>query len=336
MGNEKVVRGIGILTIIAVIAAASLMLFSASKQPGAATDVPSTSPAPAAPARVPATASPTPVEITPTPLPVFSGSEAFVHVEQQMEVGPRIAGSPENRLVERYILGHLASLGWQTEIQSFTYQGVECHNLIAKSGNGESPILLGAHYDTRRYADMDQQNPKLPVPGANDGASGVAVLLELARVVDLAAVGNDLWLVFFDAEDNGHLDGWEFIAGSTYFAEHMEITPSQVIVVDMIGDANQQIFIDNNSDPVLSAALWDIAAGLGYGQQFVASPKYSMLDDHSPFAWRNIPAVDIIDFDYPYWHTTQDTLDKISADSLERVGRVLEVYLEGGGSPADK
>ncbi len=314
MGNKNVVRLTGILTIAVVLFAVWLVLFTGANPSIMTTVVPSSIPIP-----------------TPTPIPVFSGDEAFAHVVQQMSIGPRIAGTDESREVEQYILGVLDSFGWDTEIQVFTYMGAECHNLIAKSGDGASPILIGAHYDTRRYADHDQENPELPMPGANDGASGVAVLLELARVVDLSALDGDLWLVFFDAEDNGHIDEWEYIAGSSYFADNMEVTPSQVIVVDMIGDADQQIYIDNNSDPVLSAYLWDIAARLGYGSHFIASPKYSMLDDHTPFAVMGIPAVDIIDFDYPYWHTTHDTVDKISSASLERVGRILEEYLESGG-----
>jgi glutaminyl-peptide cyclotransferase len=324
MGNKNVVRLVGLLTITLVLFAVWLVLFTGTNAAAVTTVTPSSSPIPA---QAP-TLAPT---LTPTPIPVFSGEEALSHVVRQMSIGPRIAGTDGSREVEQYILDTLDSLGWSTEVQVFTYQETECHNLIAKSGDGAPLILIGAHYDTRRYADHDQENPELPMPGANDGASGVAVLLELARVVDLSTLNGDLWLVFFDAEDNGHIDDWQYIAGSSYFAENMEAPPAQVIVVDMIGDADQQIYIDNNSDPVLSAHLWDIAAGLGYGSYFIASPKYSMLDDHTPFAALGIPAVDIIDFDYPYWHTTQDTLDKISPDSLERVGLVLEEYLESGG-----
>ena len=111
---------------------------------------------------------------------------------------------------------------------------------------------------------------------------------------------------------------------------HLEITPGAVVVVDMIGDADQQLYLEHNSDPDLQMRLWEIAATLGYGDTFTAEYRYSMYDDHIPFARRGITAVDIIDFDYPYWHTTQDTPDKVSADSLERVGRVLEVWLEEG------
>jgi Zn-dependent M28 family amino/carboxypeptidase len=111
-------------------------------------------------------------------------------------------------------------------------------------------------------------------------------------------------------------------------AANLEVQPEAMILVDMVGDADQQLYIDLNSNAELAARLWAQAARLGYGAQFVPVPKYRMLDDHIPFAERGIPAVDIIDFDYPYWHTTGDTADKVSGESLERVGRTLETYLE--------
>ena len=104
--------------------------------------------------------------------------------------------------------------------------------------------------------------------------------------------------------------------------------PEVAVVVDMIGDANQQIYLERNSNEKYQQQLWQIAAKLGYQAAFIAQPKWTMVDDHIPFKDAGIPAVDIIDFDYPYWHTTQDTADKLSADSLERVGRVLEYWLE--------
>ena len=107
-----------------------------------------------------------------------------------------------------------------------------------------------------------------------------------------------------------------------------EDRPSLVIVVDMIGDADQQIYMERNSDPELQETLWRIASQLGYGDFFIPQPKWSILDDHTPFLQAGIPAVDIIDFDYPYWHTVEDTCDKLSAESLERVGRTVEAFLE--------
>ena len=188
-------------------------------------------------------------------------------------------------------------------------------------------IILGAHYDTRMFADNDPDPAKRldPVPGANDGASGVAVLLELARVLPKDSV--PVWLVFFDAEDNGRIEGWDWILGSQAFVDEMDFRPQAVVVVDMIGDADQNIYIERNSNPVLVKEIWDVASGLGYEQSFIPEAKYSMFDDHTPFLQAGIPAVDIIDFDYPYWHTTEDTADKVSAESLEVVGSTLQEWV---------
>ncbi len=259
------------------------------------------------------------------------------HVRAQMAFGPRPTGSEASRQTAEYILGTLADLGWRTEVRPFAYQGVEGRNLVARAGpQGGAIFVLGAHYDTRRRADQDPHIPDMPVPGANDGASGVAVLLELARVLDREALQGEVWLVFFDAEDNGRLDGWEYIVGSRHFVENLEVRPDYAVIVDMVGDADQDIYLERHSDPLLSAHLWQIAADLGYGDHIIAEMKHTILDDHIPFLEVGIPAVDIIDFDYAYWHTTQDTIDKLSAESLERVGRMLEVFLEAGGNYLDR
>jgi len=259
----------------------------------------------------------------------FSGVESFKHVDAQMALGPRPPGSEANRKTGDYIISELKRLGWQTETQEFTYKDVPARNIIGKAALGQGPVIIvGAHYDTRLFADQDQTAPTSPVPGANDGASGVAVLLELARALEVEDLHNEVWLAFFDVEDNGDINGWSWIVGSQYMADNLTITPQAMILVDMIGDADQQIYYDANSNQALSAELFQIAAGLGFGDQFIPQPKYAMLDDHTPFANRGIPAVDLIDFDYPHWHTTQDTADKLSPASLERVGRVIETFLE--------
>ena len=272
---------------------------------------------------------------------VFDGEAAYVHVEAQCDLGFRPTGSEAGWATGDYIISYLEEQGWAVETEEFTYRDTPVRNIVGKSSSsgastqeaGEgSVIVLGAHYDTRRRAD--EEDPSVPVMGANDGASGVAVLLELARALDRESLQQQVWLAFFDAEDNGHLDGWEWCVGSSYMAAHLEITPDAVVVVDMIGDADQQIFLERNSDAALQARLWEIAATLGYTDTFVSEYRWAMYDDHVPFAQRGITAVDIIDFDYPYWHTTQDTPDKVSAESLERVGRVLEVWLEPGDEAA--
>jgi len=262
---------------------------------------------------------------------LFSGDSAYHLAEAQMKFGPRPTGSEANRQTGDYLLAQLQEVGWQTETQEFTYKDTPVRNIIARKAIGAGPIIiLGAHYDTRLRADRDPLNPTAPVPGADDGASGVAVLLELARSLNTNGIKHEIWLAFFDAEDNGELDGWDWIVGSTYMAKNLTVRPQAMILLDMIGDTDQQIFYDVNSNQALSTQIFEVAAGLGYGEHFIQQPKYAMLDDHTPFAAQGIPSVDLIDFDYPDWHKTTDTVDKLSAESLERVGRTLQVYLENG------
>ncbi len=257
----------------------------------------------------------------------FEGQRAFAHVASQMALGPRVTGTLAIRQLGDQILSLLQATGWATKTQEFAYRDTPVRNVWGTKGSGPIVRIVGAHYDTRRRADQDAEDTTAGVPGANDGASGVAVLLELARVLE-PRVGEQVWLVFFDAEDNGELDNWDWIVGSRAFVSAMEIVPASVVVIDMVGDKNQEIFFDRNSDVALSQRLWSIASSLGYEEQFRAQPKYAMEDDHTPFRERGWSAIDIIDFDYPSWHTRQDTLDKISAASLEHVGRVLQTWLE--------
>lgn len=265
----------------------------------------------------------------------FDGNAAYQHVLAQTEFGPRPTGSAANRQTAEYFIAQLQQFGWAVETQDFTYQNVAARNIIARAGSGPVAII-GAHYDTRRRADNDPDPAQRdqPVLGGNDGASGAAVLLELARSLDKPKLTHEVWLTFFDAEDNGRLDGWEFIAGSSYMATSLSVKPEMVIVVDMIGDADQQIYQERNSTPELVNRIWAIAADLGYSNWFLPSAKWAMTDDHTPFLRQGIPAADLIDFDYPYWHTTQDTADKVAPASLERVGRVLEGLLESAGATA--
>ena len=286
---------------------------------------PATVTLPSAPSATPA---PTAVLEPLEPL-VFTGDRAFKHVEEQVALGPRITGSQESRQLGDQVMAHLAANGWQTSTQDFNYRGVPARNLVGMKGSGPNVVILGAHYDTRKLADQDAQHPEQPVPGANDGASGVAVLMELARALEFDKVDSQVWLVFFDAEDNGELDGWDWIVGSRQFASALSVTPTAVVIVDMIGDQQQDLYLERNSDPELMQNIWDVARRLGYEDQFHSAYKWSMIDDHTPFRERGLRAIDIIDFDYPYWHTLQDTPDKISPLSLERVGKTLEVWLEG-------
>jgi glutaminyl-peptide cyclotransferase len=260
----------------------------------------------------------------------FQGSESYRWVIEQCDLGYRIPGTEVHRKAGDLIVDRLNGLGWQVREQEFPYMGITARNILAWKGEGPA-ILVGAHYDTRGAAD--QEDPAVPVMGANDGASGVAVLLELARVLDVDSAPGRVYLAFFDVEDGGRLGGWEWIVGSTYMAEHWGEageTPLQAVVVaDMIGDQDLQVFYEHNSDPGLSAQIWRVAGDLGYADRVIPQYRHAILDDHLPFLQLGIPAVDLIDFDYPYWHTTQDTPDKVSSESLETIGRTLEAWLEG-------
>ncbi len=272
---------------------------------------------------------------TPHAPALFDGQRALDLVRRQLDFGPRVAGTEASAQAAEWILGELRAQGWQTDIQLSESGGVPIRNIWARRGSGPV-VLLGAHWDSRRRADRDPLHPDLPVPGANDGGSGTAVLLELARTLDLDWSEHAVWLVFFDAEDNGGLDGWDWIVGSTLFAQSLggeDVDGLQAaVIVDMVGDGDQQLPFERNSDPTLQQVIWGQAAALGYSDHFLDQPGRAILDDHMPFRSLGLPAVDIIDIDYPYWHTTEDTLDKVSAASLERVGRTLEAWLEGGAA----
>lgn len=262
------------------------------------------------------------------PTTEFDGESALQYAAYQVELGPRTVGSEAHAAAVEWMMRMLEGSGWTVELQETERLGHPIRNVIAKRGEGEPWIILGAHYDSRLFADHDP----LPgarqesVPGANDGASGVAVLLELARVLPRDQVAT-VWLVMFDAEDNGNIPGWDWILGSRAFAESLSVHPDAVVIVDMIGDADLQIYLEANSDEALRKEIWAQAANLGYGDVFINQERHSLLDDHTPFLELGIPAVDLIDFDNPYWHTTADTLDKISAASLDAVGDTLLAWL---------
>jgi Zn-dependent M28 family amino/carboxypeptidase len=259
----------------------------------------------------------------------FDGERAYEHILAQMSFGPRLPGSEAHAQTVEYIVRMLKRYGWKVEIQETEWNGFEVRNLLAYRGDPDTApeILIGAHYDSRIYADQNSGPARSqPVPGANDGASGVAVLLELARVLPSNSV--PVWLVFFDAEDNGGIQGRDWIMGSRAFAAQLAVRPQSAVIVDMVGDADLNLYLELNSSPALAEEIWAQAASLGYAQ-FIPTGKYSLLDDHLPFLEAGIPAVDIIDFDYPYWHTGEDTADKVSPESLEAVGRTLQAWIMG-------
>lgn len=258
----------------------------------------------------------------------FNPKRAMNDVQAQIELGPRTPGSEAHAAVIKYIANNLRKAGWEVELQKTKSMGHPITNIIARQGTGSEVVIIGAHYDSRLVADSDPdpELAKLPVAGANDGASGVAVLLELARILP-ADLDKQVWLVFFDAEDQGNLPGWDWILGSRAFVDKLEVEPSAVVVIDMIGDSQLKIFREKSSDPALTDEIWTVAADIGYENKFINKTKYSILDDHVPFLEAGFPAIDIIDFDYPHWHTAADTIDKVSGNSLKVVGTTLYEWL---------
>jgi glutaminyl-peptide cyclotransferase len=262
-----------------------------------------------------------------TTTPYFDEQRAFRDIEYQLSLGPRTIGSEAHTKTIDYIQDELRDESWKVEVQEFNEEGYTIQNVIAKRGKGTPWIILGAHFDSRFFADRDPNidNRKLPVPGANDGASGVAVLLEIGRALP-SRLDRQIWLVFFDAEDNGNMTGWDWILGSRAFVANLDGKPDAVVVVDMVGDASQQLYMEANSNKSLKEEIWQQAADLGYNQ-FYPRVKHSIIDDHTPFLQAGIPAVDIIDFDYTFWHTTNDTVDKVSAASLDAVGETVLAWM---------
>lgn len=284
------------------------------------------------------TPSPSPTStMTPSQTPtaaisplVFDPRRAYQDVEYQLSFGPRTPGSPAHDQFVAWAVQEFKQNNWDVEAQEGSLLGHPIQNIIAKRGSGTPWVILGAHYDSRLAADRDPDPEKQTqaVPGANDGASGVAVLLELARVLP-EDMNSQVWLVLFDAEDQGRFEDWDWILGSRIFVNYLEGMPDAVVIVDMVGDTHLALYYEQNSDVELSKQIWEIGIRSGYGENFIPEPGPSMLDDHTPFVEKGIPAVDIIDFDYPYWHTSQDTADKVAEKSLEVVGVTLQNWLMG-------
>jgi len=265
----------------------------------------------------------------------FNGPSAMFHLVTQCDFGPRPPGSDNLSLCRQYIVDTLEGHGWDTILQNFTYQDVSCANVIAWYGaSRNATMLLGAHYDTRPLADNDPDpaNQSRPVLGANDGASGTAVLLEMARVLPID-VRDDVELIFFDAEDSGGISGWNWIVGSTYYVEQLSSDQissiCSMILLDMVGDSELRLQRETYSTRSLQDMLWSLAADMGYSDIFQNSLGAAILDDHRPFLEAQIPAVDIIHHNpFPSsWHTADDTPERCSDESLQIVGEVVETFL---------
>jgi len=266
---------------------------------------------------------------------MFDAENSFKILEAQCELGPRFPGSDGIQLCREYIINSLDGLGIKTELQEFraTPNSVERSgvNILASIYPERSRrILLAAHYDTRPWADKEN-DPALhnqPILGANDGASGVAVLLEIARVASLKApVEFGVDFVFFDLEDSGSYGNNEsWCLGSSYYAQNYSgDKPEKAIVIDMIGDKDLSInmeYYSYHNSPGLVREVWEAANFYGFSQ-YNTKITNAIYDDHYPLIIAGFEAIDIIDFDYPQWHTLEDTPENCSATSLQAVGQTL-------------
>jgi glutaminyl-peptide cyclotransferase len=271
--------------------------------------------------------------------PGFDGEAAFGFLKEQCALGPRFPGSPGHAAVRRYLHETLAGFGATVSEQPFeavlsTGDTLRLVNIVgAFRTDARKRILLGAHYDTRPRADRDPDpaNRAKPILGANDGASGVAVLCEVARLLGASKPPVGVDIVFFDGEDYGEEGNvQDYLLGSRHVASSLAgHRPSAVIVIDMVGQHEARFPREGLSEaasPALNGRLYSIAQKLGI-PNFVGTEGRSIIDDHLPFIQAGLPAIDIIDFDYPFWHTLEDTPDKCSPASLNAVGRVLMSFI---------
>ncbi len=279
----------------------------------------------------------------------FSGSRAYSNLEKIMSFGPRAPESEGAEMARRWFMQEFSRMGAAVSIQEFETRDPDedrtyrMSNLVFsfKPGKG-ARILLGTHYDTRRRADFDPDPARrgLPVPGANDGGSGAAVLLEIARIVSSDPPGIGIDVVFFDGEDFGMPGNDRYCMGSRHFAGNPPdfVRPGNpAVILDLVGDRNLEIFREENS--MRSAretvdGVWRAAARVGAGA-FRDEVKHRINDDHVPLQGLGMKAILVIDFDYrEFFHTVSDTIDKCSAESLAQVGEAVAefIYSYGGGS----
>ena len=272
----------------------------------------------------------------------FDGEAAFGYVETQMAFGPRVPNSEGHRRTGDWILAQLQARADSVEVQEFGHVTVDGELLQLRNFIGRfrpdlpDRILYVAHWDTRpradRSANLGQQ--RMPVPGANDDASGVAVLLGVADALVRTPPTVGVDLLFVDGEDYGDFSaGDDVLLGSRHYAATLDPSalPLFAVVWDMVGDRDLQIYQEGNSvagAPEVVDRVWARARELGYGSVFRDRVGYNMTDDHVPLLEAGVRAIDVIDFDdVPWWHTTEDTIDKVSAESLKIVGDVAVALL---------
>jgi len=274
---------------------------------------------------------PEPQQAAPAPDPApektggFDGQKAFQHVADLVAIGPRTAGTDANHRAQDYLIGQLKTMGCPVDPQAFhtpTPLGdMEMRNIVVKiPGTSPDILLFLTHYDTKRLPNF---------VGADDGGSSTGLMLEFARLLCPRKNALTIWIAFLDGEEAFNVQ-WkdpDNTYGSRELAARMALSgdlarTKAVLLADMIGSRDLRIKRDTNSTSWLTDMVWSTASRLGYGDFFVSS-ETAVEDDHVPFLSRKVPSVDIIDLEIPYWHTPQDTLDKLSPRSLAVVGHVL-------------
>src|SRR6266481_180378 len=255
----------------------------------------------------------------------FDGKRAFAHVAKQVGFGPRASGSAAIGQLQEYIQSELTSYGCKVESDSFSSDTpagrLPMKNIVAKiPGDKPEIIMLATHYDTKRLENF---------VGADDGASSTAVMLELARLLCGKRGPYQVWITFFDGEE-----AVKFIwqdpdnrYGSRQMAAKLAMSGDlpkikAVLLADMVGSRNLRFRREADSTKALTDLIWSTAVRLGYSNIFV-NESSATVDDHIVFLKRGVPAVDVINFEIPYWHTVEDTLDKVSAKSLAITGHVF-------------
>jgi hypothetical protein len=268
--------------------------------------------------------------------PPFDEARALRDLEAQTAFGPRVPGTEAHRRCREFLAGALAEAGGRVSVQAvadtaFPLPGVDTlYNVCARFGPAAGPYLvLGAHWDSRPWADRDPDPARRgePVLGANDGASGVAILLEVARILGRRLPPVGVEIVLFDGEDAGdERDPATYARGSQAFAAALTPPlPLHAVVVDMVGRRGLRLYQEANSRdaaPNLVDRLWAGARKVG-APAFIPEVRHNVFDDHIPFIRSGIPGVDLIDLDDPHWHTAQDVPANCDPGSLGQVGRVL-------------
>ena len=261
---------------------------------------------------------------------VFDGGRALALARDLCDIGPRPAGSPEAQQASDLILDELRRQGWKTGLEEYEVDGKKLRNVAGIAGESGPLLVLATHYDTRSVSDNDPDPAKRsqPSPGANDSASGTAVLLELARALDVSHLQQRVWLVFLDGEGDAGLPNWKEESGARQFVRGRH--PAAVIYINQVGAAEARFPKLPDATKSLQDTLWELAAELGYGETFINETDSSPMDAHTIFLQADIPTAEIIQSDYPYALSSEDTYDKLDAKTLESVGVLLESYLENG------